>query len=696
MPPSVRPGRHYPLGATLQAGGVNFALFSENASGVDLCLFDERDQERRLTLTERTAHVWHGFVPGLGPGQRYGFRVDGSRDAERGHRFDTQKLLVDPYARAFEGKPDVLALVSEAETGRIAPKSVVVDDRFDWGNDRPPEIPWHETVIYEMHVKGFTRRHPGVPAEIQGTYAGLASPAAIEHLRALGVTTVELMPVHEALDEPAVALRGLTNYWGYNTLGFFAPDQRYASRTLRSPFAQVLEFKAMVRALHAAGFEVVLDVVYNHTCEGDETGPVVSLRGIDNRSYYRLKPDDLRLYEDTTGCGNTLNMKHPQALQLVMDSLRYWVTEMHVDGFRFDLAPTLAREEHAVDRLSAFFDVIHQDPIVSRVKLIAEPWDLGAGGYQVGNFPVLWTEWNGRFRDTVRRFWIGEKERVADLGYRLTGSSDLYQDDGRHPSASINFVTAHDGFTLRDLVSYEAKHNEENGEDNKDGTEDHGSWNGGVEGETRDPRVLELRARRVRNLLSTLLLSQGVPMLLSGDEIGRTQRGNNNAYCQDNETSWLDWALDDERRTLLGFTRALVALRQKHPVFRRMQFFRGMRTSRSTHKDITWLHPGGREMTATDWLEPKAPCLGMILAGDAVGSVDGDGEPILDDTFAVLFNADDRPALFALPSTPPGRWEKVIDTVSARLPVGGSADSGTTVTMSPHSLWVLRLGGAWR
>jgi isoamylase len=692
MTPAVRPGRHYPLGATCERGGVNFALFSENATGVELCLFDEHGSERRIPLVERTAYVWHGFVAGVPAGQRYGFRVHGPYDPAAGHRFDPRKLVIDPYARAFEGKAAFPAVLGEGDSARGVPKCIVVDDPFDWSDDRAPEIPWSKTVIYELHVKGMTCRHPNVPPELRGTYAGLATPAPMEHLRSLGVTTVELMPVHEAMDEVAVARRGLTNYWGYNTLGFFAPDQRFASRA----GAQVREFKELVRTLHAAGFEVVLDVVYNHSCEGDHTGPTVSLRGIDNRAYYRLKPGDLRLYEDFTGCGNTLNMMHPQTLKLVMDSLRYWVTEMHVDGFRFDLAPTLAREEHAVDRLSSFFDIIHQDPVLSRVKLIAEPWDLGAGGYQVGNFPVLWTEWNGRFRETVRRFWLRDGSRVAaDLGYRLTGSSDLYQDDGRHPSASINFVTAHDGFSLRDLVSYEKKHNEANGEDNKDGADDQSSNNSGIEGETGDPRVLALRAQLQRNLFTTLFVSQGVPMVLGGDEIGRTQGGNNNAYCQDNETSWLDWELGEGDRALLDFVRGLAALRRDHPVFRRMKFFRGTPTGESKNKDITWLHPAGREMTEMDWREPSPPALGMLLAGDAIAAVDDRGEPIVGDTFLVLLSASTEAVRFVTPVlSEGGHWETLVDTSSHRIPHGGRVDPGAALVMAPRSCAVLRRDGS--
>jgi isoamylase len=668
---------------------VNFALFSENATGVTLCLFDHAGVETQLPLIERTAHVWHALVPGVGAGQRYGYRVHGPFDPASGHRFDPSKLVVDPYARLIEGVPDHAVIMGSGDTARGMPKSVVFEEEFPWRGDRPPLTPWHKTVIYEAHVKGMTMRHPDVRREVAGTYLGLASPAVLDHLEDLGVTAVELMPVHQKMDELGLAARGATNYWGYSTLGFFAPDQRFASR----PGAEVREFKELVRALHARGLEVLLDVVYNHTCEGDHKGPTVSLRGIDNKSYYRLTAADKSLYEDFTGCGNTLNMTHPQAIKLVMDSLRYWVTEMHVDGLRFDLAPTLAREAHYVDRLSAFFDIVHQDPVLSTVKLIAEPWDLGAGGYQVGNFPVLWTEWNGRFRDTVRSFWTGDKTKLADMGYRLTGSSDLFQEDGRHPGASVNFVTAHDGFTLRDLVSYDKKHNEANGENNRDGADENLSYNCGVEGETTEKDVRDLRARQQRNLLATLLLSQGVPMLLGGDEMGRTQRGNNNAYCQDNVLSWTDWDLDDERRVLLGYTQAMVRLRQAHPVFRRIQFFRGVHTARG-EKDITWLRPDGHEMTEADWSQPLVPAVGMMLAGDGIPQVDDEGDQVVDDTFLVLLSSSKTPVSFVVPA--PDRrsetalWTVVVDTRVAKVPAGGQVAGGGAVVMAPYSAVVLR------
>ncbi|HEY8074852.1 MAG TPA: glycogen debranching protein GlgX, partial [Labilithrix sp.] len=635
---SIRPGRHHPLGATYDGGGVNFAVFSENAQSMDLCLFDEKGAETRIPLRERTAHVFHGYVPGLGPGQRYGFRARGQYDPERGLRFNANKLLVDPYAHAIEGKVDyreaVFSYAGEPDAhaadlrddARGVPKSVVTDDRFDWEGDKPPLVPWTDTVLYEAHLKGLTKRHPELPETIAGTYLALAQKPIIDHLLRLGVTTLELLPIHEAMDEYSVSARGMHNYWGYSTLGFFAPDQRFAAKRGQ----QVVEWKQMVKALHAAGIEVVLDVVYNHTGEGDHAGPTLCLRGLDNSTYYRLRHGDLAHYDDFTGCGNSLNVLHAQTLKLVMDSLRYWVTEMHVDGFRFDLASTLAREGGGVDKMSAFFDIIHQDPILSNVKLIAEPWDLGQGGYQVGNFPVLWTEWNGRYRDTVRRFWKGERWTVGDMGWRLTGSADLYEDDGRHPNASINFITAHDGFTLRDLSSYEKKHNEANGEDNRDGWDDNASWNCGVEGETSDPKIRELRLRQQRNFLVTLMLSQGVPMITSGDEMGKTQGGNNNAFVQDNAISWIDWDLDEERKQLLVFAREIVAFRRRHPVFRRGRFLRGEHVEGSELKDIAWFHPSGREMKTQDWQDPAHAAIGLLLAGDALDWRDELGESVID------------------------------------------------------------------
>jgi isoamylase len=669
----VWPGSPHPLGATWNGEGTNFALFSEGAERVELCLFDGNgDGEVRFPLTEVTAHVWHGYVAGVGPGQRYGFRVHGPYDASRGLRFNPNKLLIDPYALAIEGELDwddsVFGYVVGKDDGvpdprdsaAHVPHSVVANPLFPWVHDHRPDTPWHDTVIYETHVKGFTARHPGVPAALRGTYAGVASPAAIDHLLKLGVTAVELLPVHHFVPEHHLMARGLTNYWGYNSIGYFAPHAAYSSAG--GGGRQVLEFKSMVRTLHSAGIEVILDVVYNHTAEGNHMGPTLSFRGIDNSAFYRLIDGDERHYMDYTGTGNTLNARHPEVLRLIMDSLRYWVSEMHVDGFRFDLASALARGFHEVDRLSAFFDLIHQDPIVSQVKLIAEPWDVGEGGYQVGNFPVLWTEWNGRYRDAVRDFWRGQDASVAEMGYRLTGSSDLYQGDGRRPYASINFVTAHDGFTLADLVSYNEKHNEDNGEDNRDGTDDNRSWNCGIEGPTDDPEVADLRQRQQRNFLATLMLSQGVPMLLGGDEMGRTQRGNNNAYCQDNELSWHDWALDDERRDLLDFARHLIALRRGHPVFHRRRFFQGRPIHGSGLADIGWFGPSGEEMTEVEWVSGRVQAIGMFLNGDELAEPGPRGERIRDASFLVLLNGPE-PVRFRLPDK---RWgetfELVLDT----------------------------------
>jgi glycogen operon protein len=706
---SLRPGRHHPLGATYDGGGVNFAVFSENATGMDLCLFDERGAEIRIPLREKTAHVFHGYFPGVAPGQRYGFRARGRYDPDEGLRFNANKLLVDPYARTIEGKVDYRQAVYGYAGGpddhaadlrddaRGVPKSVVTDDRFDWEDDRAPRVPWTDTVLYEAHLKGLTKRHPDLHETIAGTYLGLAQKPVIDHLMRLGVTTVELLPIHEAMDEWSVAARGMHNYWGYATLGFFAPDQRFASKR----GAQVVEWKQMVKALHAAGIEIVLDVVYNHTGEGDHAGPTLSLRGLDNPTYYRLRAGDRARYDDFTGCGNSLNVLHAQTLKLVMDSLRYWVTEMHVDGFRFDLASTLAREGGGVDKMSAFFDIIHQDPILSCVKLIAEPWDLGQGGYQVGNFPVLWTEWNGRYRDTVRRFWKGEKWVVGDMGWRLTGSADLYEDDGRHPTASINFVTAHDGFTLRDLVSYEQKHNEENGEENRDGWDDNASWNCGVEGETGDARIRALRGRQQRNFVLTLMLSQGVPMLTGGDEMGKTQRGNNNAFVQDNEISWIDWSLDDERKSQLVFAQEIIAFRRRHPVFRRSRFLKGEHVDGSELKDIAWFHPSGREMTTRDWQEAEHAALGLLLAGDALDWHDELGEPVIDDSFLVLLNASREDVTFVLPSRAWGvRWAKRVDTRETMLAEDEPLDAGARITLVKCSAVVLKRllpgRGSWR
>ncbi|MEA3018608.1 MAG: isoamylase [Actinomycetota bacterium] len=670
----VWPGVPYPLGATYDGTGTNFALFSEVAEKVDICLFDEKGRETaRVELPDVTAFVWHGYLPNVGPGQRYGFRVSGPWDPARGLQCNRHKLLLDPYAKAVDGQIDWTERCfgyrfndptrrNDGDSARHVFKSVVTNPFFDWRNDRHPNTPWHETVVYEVHVKGFTIRHPGVPEEHRGTYAGIASPAAIEHFKRLGVTAVELLPVHQIVHDALLVERGLRNYWGYNSIGYFAPHNEYSSSGTAG--AQVQEFRSMVKSLHDNGIEVILDVVYNHTAEGNHLGPTLSFKGIDNPAYYRLMPDDLAHYMDYTGTGNTLNMRHPHVLQLLMDSLRYWVTEMHVDGFRFDLASTLARELHAVDRLSAFFDLIQQDPIVSQVKLIAEPWDVGDGGYQVGNFPPLWSEWNGKYRDTVRDYWRGEDATLSDFAYRFTGSSDLYASNGRLPNASVNFITAHDGFPLNDLVSYNDKHNEANGEGNNDGEGHNRSWNCGVEGPTDDPAVLELRAKQRRNFLATLFLSQGVPMLLGGDEIGRTQGGNNNAYCQDNEMSWFDWEHADV--VLLAFTRWIVGFRRDHPVFRRRRFFEG-RPMRG-NPDIGWFAPDGTEMSEDDWEKGFAKSLGVFLNGDAIPSVDPRGEPVRDDSFLVLLNAHYEPLDFVMPDRYGQQWSIVLDTADALPP----------------------------
>ncbi|HEV2527567.1 MAG TPA: glycogen debranching protein GlgX [Thermomicrobiales bacterium] len=706
----VWPGRPYPLGATWDGQGTNFALFSENAEAVDLCLYpslEATEASDTVRLREVTAHVWHCYLPGVRPGQLYGYRVHGPYDPENGHRFNANKLLLDPYARAIAGTTDWKAPVSGYRPGDPAedlsfddrddaygvPKSVIADPYFDWANDRHPDIPWHNSVIYEVHVKGFTHTHPMIPEDIRGTYAGLAHPVAIDHLKRLGVTAVELLPVHAFLDDGFLVDKGLRNYWGYNSIGYFAPEARYSSTGQQGE--QVNEFKAMVKALHTAGIEVILDVVYNHTAEGNHMGPTLSFRGIDNAVYYRLMQDDQRYYQDFTGTGNTLNVRHPQVLQLIMDSLRYWVQEMHVDGFRFDLASALARELYAVDRLSSFFDIIHQDPILSQVKLIAEPWDVGEGGYQVGNFPVLWTEWNGMYRDSIRSFWRGDEGMIADLGYRLTGSSDLYQSDGRRPYASINFLVAHDGFTLHDLVSYNEKHNEANGENNNDGHNDNLSNNYGVEGPTDDPAIIGIRERQKRNMLATLLLSQGVPMICGGDEMGRTQFGNNNAYAQDNEISWFDWKLDEHERALLDFTRKLVQLRREQPVLRRRKFFQGRRIRGSEVKDLTWFRADGQEMTDEDW-DSTAKSLGLRLAGDAIDEQDETGSRIIGDTLLILINNAENGVNFTLPSFSPGmeaRWETIFDTARPTHTFEGNEqfDGGGEITVTDHSIVVMRV-----
>ena len=674
----TRPGRPYPLGATWDGAGVNFALFSEHATAVDLCLFDAANparEARRIAVNERSDQIWHVYLPEARPGLLYGYRVHGPYAPADGHRFNPAKVLLDPYAKAVAGsvawddalfgyrpgEAETSATPDPRDSAAFVPKCVVVESAFSWGDDRLLRTPWHKTVIYEVHVKGFTARHPQVPPELRGTYAGLASPPALEHLKRLGVTAVELLPVHHSVAEQHLVSRGLSNYWGYNSIGYLAPAARLASTGIRGE--QVAEFKTMVKRLHQAGIEVILDVVYNHTAEGDHRGPTLCFRGIDNAAYYRLEEGDLSRYRDYTGCGNTLNLTHPRSLQLLMDSLRYWVLEMHVDGFRFDLASALARELHDVDRLSSFFDVIHQDPVISQVKLIAEPWDLGEGGYQVGNFPPGWAEWNGKYRDTIRRYWKGDWGQVGELAYRLTGSSDLYEQGGRRPSASINFVTAHDGFTLADLVAYTRKRNDTNGEDNRDGSDENFSWNCGVEGLSDDTAVRALRERHQRNILATLLLSQGVPMLSGGDEIARTQRGNNNAYCQDNETSWFAWPPMGSAVRLLDFTRRLIRLRLDHPVFQRRRFFQGRRIHGSAVKDLSWLRPDGTEMTEEEWSNWHSRCLGLLLAGDAIEEVDDEGRPVRDDTFLILLNAHDEAVPFVLPNHQPRiEWEPCLDT----------------------------------
>jgi len=672
------PGKPFPLGATWDGKGTNFAIFSENATRVDLCFFSsesDRGESERVKLAEVTGHVWHGYLPSVGPGELYGYRVHGPYEPENGLRFNPNKLVIDPYAKAIAGTvnfqapvfgyrmldPDLDESYDEQDDAWGKPKGIVIDQRFDWQGDQLVKVPFNETIIYEVHVKGFTRQHPDIPEELRGTYAGLAHPVAIDYLKSLGITSVELLPVHDFLDDGHLIDHGLTNYWGYNTINFFAPDARYAATGDLG--GQVIEFKEMVRALHAAGIEVILDVVYNHTAEGNQMGPTLSFRGIDNPAYYRLVADDPRFYFDYTGTGNSLNVRHPQVLKLIMDSLRYWVNEMHVDGFRFDLASTLARELHDVDRLAAFFDIIHQDPVLSEVKLIAEPWDVGEGGYQVGNFPVLWTEWNGKYRDSVRSFWKGDEGLMAEIAVRLTGSSDLYENDGRRPYASINFITAHDGFTLNDLVSYDEKHNEANGEGNRDGHDHNISWNHGVEGPTDDPEILDLRERQKRNFLATLFLSQGVPMLCGGDELSRTQAGNNNAYCQDNDISWYKWNLDDRERGLLDYTRRLIEIRRSHPVFQRRKFFKGRRIHGSDIRDITWFRPDGKEMTDEEWDAGWVRTVGIRLGGEALDEIDEEGNLVTDDTFLLLLNAHHDTLPFVLTaSRAEYEWELMLDT----------------------------------
>ncbi|WP_241471777.1 glycogen debranching protein GlgX [Mycolicibacterium neoaurum] len=706
MATTVWPGTPYPLGATYDGAGTNFSLFSEVATLVELCLIAKDGTEQRIPLDEVDGYVWHAYLPTVSPGQRYGFRVHGPWDPSIGQRCDPSKLLLDPYGKAFYGNftfgqalfsydlesdhPAVTPAAPAVDSLGHTMTSVVINPFFDWGSDRAPRTPYHETVIYEAHVKGLTQCHPDIPEDLRGTYAGLAHPAIIEHLKALNVTAIELMPVHQFLHDHRLLDLGLRNYWGYNTFGFFAPHSEYASN--RHAGGAVAEFKAMVRSFHAAGIEVILDVVYNHTAEGNHLGPTLNFRGIDNAAYYRLLDGEEQFYKDFTGTGNSLNARHPHTLQLIMDSLRYWVLEMHVDGFRFDLASTLAREFYDVDRLSAFFDLVQQDPVISQVKLIAEPWDVGEGGYQVGNFPGLWTEWNGKYRDTVRDYWRGEPATLGEFASRLTGSSDLYEHTGRRPGASINFVTCHDGFTLADLVSYNEKHNEANGEDNRDGESHNRSWNCGVEGPTDDPAIVSLRSRQMRNMIATLMVSQGTPMISHGDEIGRTQGGNNNAYCQDSPVAWVDWSKLDENAELLEFTRKAVALRKKHPVFRRRRFLAGnpIRSGEQV-RDIAWLTPAGAEMTPEDWGSGFGKSIAVFLNGDAIPEPNARGERVRDDSFLLCFNAHDEELDFVLP--PDDYAEKWVTALNTGDPAGANEvtiSAGEKISLQPRSLRVLK------
>ena len=693
----IRPGRQYPLGARYDGAGINFSVFSEVADCVELCLFDETGRETRHRLPEVTAHCWHGYVPNLIPGQVYGFRIHGPWEPSAGSICNPNKLLLDPYAKAISGEVGwndaVFAFnpgtdeLNEIDSAPFVPKSVVTNPFFDWTDDHSPRVPWNETVIYELHVKGFSVLHREIPAELRGTYSALAHPASIDYFKRLGVTSLELMPVHQFVHDGHLLEKGLRNYWGYNTIGFFAPHSEYAARETAG--VQVAEFKQMVKTLHKAGIEVILDVVYNHTAEGNHEGPTLCFKGLDNGAYYRLSSEDSRYYVDYTGTGNSLNMRHPHVLQLIMDSLRYWIQEMRVDGFRFDLASTLARELHDVDRLSAFFDIIQQDPVISQVKLIAEPWDVGEGGYQVGNFPPGWSEWNGKYRDSIRNFWRGQDQTLAKFAYRVTGSSDLYENTGRRPYASINFVTCHDGFTLTDLVSYNEKHNQANGEDNRDGESHNRSWNCGVEGPTEDSEILALRNRQRRNLMLTLFLSQGVPMLSAGDEIGRTQNGNNNTYCQDNELSWLHW--DKADREFLRFMRALLAFRREHPVFRRRHWFQGQAIYGRGLEDIAWFTPDGNEMEDSYWNEGYAKSIAIFLNGSAVPSPDVFGLKVIDDSFYLIFNAHYESLDFTLPDKVWGRrWRTVIDSAEGWIEEKRVLSAGDGVTAESRSVIVLQ------
>ncbi len=711
MVPRVWPGKSNPLGATWDGGGVNFALFSEHATKVELCLFTsatDRTEAHTLELREQTDHVWHGYLPDVRPGQLYGYRVHGPYDPAAGHRFNGNKVLLDPYAKAIGrgiGWSDAMfgyqisdhmddLSFDDRDNAWCAPLAVVIDSQFRWGSDRPPRTPWHRTLIYEAHVKGQTQLHPEVPESLRGTYSGLASRASIDHLKKLGITAIELMPIHYHVDDRHLVSHGLSNYWGYNTLSFFAPDTRYSSAS--RPDEVIQEFKNMVRRLHEADIEVILDVVYNHTGEGNEKGPTLSMRGIDNASYYRLMPNNRRYYQDFTGCGNTLNMQTPRVLQLIMDSLRYWVQEMHVDGFRFDLASALARELHDVDKLSAFFDIILQDPVLSQVKLIAEPWDLGSGGYQVGNFPHLWSEWNGRYRDTIRRFWAGDGGLISEVATRLTGSSDLYQHNGRKPYASINFITAHDGFSLRDLVTYQEKRNYANLEDNRDGDSHNNNWNCGVEGETEDRVIRALRLKQRKNLMATLLLSQGVPMIRSGDELGQTQLGNNNPYCQDSEISWIHWDLDDEQAHFLEFCQQMTALCSSQPVLSRRNFFLGRRIRGIGVKDISWLTQDGTELTDSDW-HSGLRALGMRLNGESIDEVDERGQSIVGDSLLILLNSQPATVLFRLPRHKPSeRWTTYTDTSVSSVDdsKAWSHDDQYELQSRSVAVFILRSGGS--
>ena len=701
----VWPGKPYPLGANWDGRGVNFALYSENASEIKLLLYEKKESthpSEEIAFREKTGYIWHAYCPDILPGQLYAYRVYGSYEPQRGLRFNHNKALIDPYAKCIAGTvewnnsifgykigdPAGDLSFDQRDSGPFVPKCIVIDtSAFDWNGDQLLRTPWNETVIYELHVKGLTKLHQEVEELKRGTYAGLASQKIIRYLKDLGVTAVELLPIHHHVNNRFLVDKGLVNYWGYNTIGFFAPDSRYSSSGMLGQ--QIIEFREMVKSFHRAGIEVILDVVYNHTAEGNHQGPTLSFRGIDNTTYYRISPENSRYYVDFTGTGNSLNMRHPTVIQMIMDSLRYWIQEMHVDGFRFDLASTLARELYDVDRLSSFFEVIQQDPIISRVKLIAEPWDVGSGGYQVGNFPPLWAEWNGKFRDTIRRFWKGDESQVAEMAYRLTGSSDLYQTEGRSPHASINFVTCHDGFTLNDLVSYNQKHNEANGEENRDGTDYNLSWNCGVEGPTNDPKILELRERQMRNFMATLFIAQGVPMIRAGDEISRTQKGNNNAYCQDNSISWIDWTMDDRKRSLLEFTRTCVYLMKSHPVLRRRKFFQGKNLFGSL-KDIIWLHPEGEEMTEASWRQSHIHTIGMVLNGNGLDEYNERGERVADDTLLILLNADSLPMHFTIPDIG-AQWEVILDSYDPKLnAVQKFVKSGDRYRLTDHTVVMMR------